>query len=161
MLPGFREIKHHYNKPTETYGCEIVQWAEWRVILKYVSEEGRTHPKIGIEFPAGTVTIATYWKERGYVVWQMYHPEGKLLGYYVHIVENLMIARDAVEYRDALVDVWFWPNGNHQVLDEDEMYECMQRGQLDRERELYIQQQKAHVLMTWERIVEQLPEDAP
>ncbi len=158
---GFREVKHHYNKPTETYGCELLHWAEQRVVLKYVSEDALTHAKIGIEFPAGTVTIATYWGERGYAVWQMYHPDGHLLGHYVHIVEDMIIAREAIEYRDALVDIWFWPNGNHQVLDEDELYEAMQRGQLSRERERHIQEQRAHVLMQWERIAERLPEYEP
>lgn len=161
MLPGFREIKHHYNKPTESYGCELLHQAPGRVVLKYVSEEARTHPVLGMEFPAGMVTIATYWADRGYCVWQMFEPDGPLRGYYVHIVEDMLFADKVIEYKDALLDIWFWPNGNHQVLDEDELMDACRRGQISRERERTIQEQRAHVLMTWERIVDQLPDYTP
>lgn len=158
---GFREVKHHYNKPTETFGCELLDWSERRIVLKYVSEHAWVHRGLDMTFPPATTTIGTYWRGRGYVVWQMYGPDGALLGYYVHIVEPVTIAADAVEYRDALVDIWFWPNGRHRVVDEDELEACVATGQMSRERARYVHEQKAHVLMTWERIVESLPDYSP
>ena len=161
MLPGFREIKHHYNKPTETYGCEVLYQDERQVVLKYVSEDAWDHPGIGIEFPVGTITIAAYWAERGYCVWKMYAPGGKLFGSYVHIVQDMIFAANAIEYKDALLDIWFWPDGNHRVLDEDELQDACRRGQINREREREIQEHRAHVLVTWERIRDTLPSDGP
>lgn len=155
---AFREIKHHYNKPTETYACEVLHRVPRRIVLKYVSEQPWDHREIGTVFPAGMITIATYWADRGYCVWQMYEPGGALVGYYVHILHDLIFAPDAIEYKDALLDIWFWPNGNHQVLDEHELNEATRRGQISRERERYINEQRAHVLMTWERITATLPD---
>lgn len=158
---GFREIKHHFNKPTQTFGCELLEWGARRVVLKYVSDVAYRTDGLNVDFPVGTTTIASYWDDRGYVVWQMYHPDSHLLGYYVHMVEPVTIVRAAVEYRDALIDIWFWPDGSHRVLDEDELEQAMAEGKVSRELARRIHAQKAEVLMTWERIVERLPEYAP
>lgn len=125
MLP-FTEIKHHLDKPTEVYACELVQREAGHVVLRYVADRGFT--LAGSTIPRGAVTIAHYWPDRGYVYWEMSAADGTRVGRLWHLCRDVRITDDRVEYLDLLLDVWAPAEGPARLLDEDQLDEAVARG---------------------------------
>jgi len=146
MTRTFTEIKHHLNKPTERYECELLVLQPRHAVLRYVSDRAFASKRLGITFPPGCITIALYWETRPYVFWAIYSPSKELLGYLVHICRNVVISESTVSYLDMLLDVWFFPDGSNIVLDADEVEECLRAGLLAEEDKRYIEESKQEAL---------------
>ncbi len=142
MNRTFTEIKRHVNKPTERYECELLVSEPGHAVLRYVSDRTFASAKLGITFPPGCVTIALYWETRPYVFWGIFSPEKELLGYLVHICRDVSISDGSLSYLDMLLDIWFFPDGRHIVLDADEVEECFRAGRLTTEDTQYIEDSK-------------------
>jgi predicted RNA-binding protein associated with RNAse of E/G family len=142
MTRKFTEIKHHVNKPTEYYKCELVRSEPGHVVLRYVSDRAFSSNKWGVTFPPGCITIAFYWEVRPYVFWTIFSPDKELLGYLVHICRDMAISDDSLTYLDMLLDLWFSPNGKYTILDENEVEECLQSGRLTAKDKEYIEESK-------------------
>ncbi|NQU08514.1 MAG: DUF402 domain-containing protein [Candidatus Abyssubacteria bacterium] len=140
------EIKRHVNKPTERYECDLVSREPGHLILRYVSDRKFASKRLGITFPPGCITIALYWETRPYVFWGIFSPDEKLLGYLVHICREVSISDDSVSYLDMLLDLWFFPDGRHIVLDEDEVEECFRSGLLSEDDKEYIEKSRETAL---------------
>ena len=136
------EIKRHLNKPTERYECELVRSSPGHLILRYVSDREYAGAAIGLTFPPGCVTIALYWEERPYVFWGIFSPEKELMGHLVHICRDVRVTADSVSYLDLLLDIWFYPDGRHVILDRDEVEKCHQEGVLTDADKRYIEESK-------------------
>lgn len=130
QLNSFIEIKRHLNKADERYECELIRKEVGRVILKYVSDRPFASSRLGITFPPGCSTLAFYREDRPYVFWAIHLPAGELAGYLVHVCTEIHIADKSVSYLDLLLDIWFFPDGRHVLLDENEVDECLQAGVL-------------------------------
>jgi len=118
MARKITEIKHHLNKPTERYECDLVRSGPGHMVLRYVSDREFSSVRLGITFP----------------------PE--LLGYLVHICRDVSISDGEVSYLDMLLDLWFFPDGRHVVLDMDEVEECLEKGILNEEDMQYIEESR-------------------
>lgn len=77
--------------------------------------------------PLGYTTFETgdhftewFYSERWYNIFEIRAEHGALKGWYCNIAEPATITADTVACRDLLLDVWVSPNGDMQVLDEDE-----------------------------------------
>ncbi len=138
MYAKFTEIKRHINKETERYQCDLIRKESGFVALRYVSDRKFASTRLGITFPPGCVTIALYWEERPYVFWGIFAPDGKSLGYLVHICRDLRISDGSVSYLDMLLDIWFFPEGEHMILDADEVEECLESGLINDTDKQYI-----------------------
>ena len=132
------EIKRHLNKPVEKYECDFVREEPGHIVLRYVSDRTFASKRLGITFPPHCITIAFYWETRPYVFWGIYSPDTELLGYLVHICRDVTISNDSVDYLDMLLDIWFFPDGSHIILDEDEVEECLASGRLKADDKEYI-----------------------
>lgn len=141
-MKKFTEIKRHLNKPTERYECELVGRRPGEVALRYVSDRKFESERLGLTFPPGCVTIALYWEDRPYNFWGIYSPLNELLGCLVHICKDLSVGKDSLSYLDMLLDIWFYPDGRHVVLDADEVEECLRTGRLTAEEKEYIEEAK-------------------
>jgi hypothetical protein len=146
MYEKITEVKRHLNKPTERYECDLLRRVPGHAILRYVSDRKFASERLGITFPPGCITIAYYWEERPYVFWGIFSPSAELLGYLVHICRDVKISDGEIGYLDMLLDLWFYPDGRHIVLDEDEVEECLQSGRLAKEDETYIEAAKQTAL---------------
>ena len=133
------ETKRHINKPTERYECDLIEFRPGRMTLRYVSDRTFASTRLGITFPPGCITIALYWESRPYVFWGIFSPNKELLGYLIHICRDVQISEDAVGYLDMLLDIWFFPDGRHLILDEDEVEECLREGSLNQTDREYIE----------------------
>ena len=74
--------------------------------------------------------------------WGIYSPDAELLGYFVHICRDVAISDGEVDYLDLLLDIWFYPDGRHVILDEDEVAECLESGRLTAKDAAYIEAAK-------------------
>lgn len=137
-MSEFTEIKRHLNKPDERYQCELIRKEPGLVVLKYVSAREYESSGLGITFPPGCVTLAFYRKVRAYVFWAIYGPSGESLGYLIHICRDLKFLDSSLSYLDMLLDIWFYPDGRHVILDESEVQECRREGLLTDQDIAYI-----------------------
>jgi hypothetical protein len=132
--PRIREIKRHLNKPEEVYECELIHREPGYLVVRYVTD--RAFEFGGITIPAGSRTVGHYRAGSDCVIWEMYEPSGEKLGTLVHLCRDLEIGDDYVSYLDLVLDLWFHPDGRYQVLDEDELADCVAQGRIsDREAE--------------------------
>lgn len=138
MTRKITETKRHINKPTEQYECDLIEFIPGHMTLRYVSDRKFASTRLGITFPPGCVTVALYWEARPYAFWGIYSPDTELLGYLIHICRDVRIFEKSVTYLDMLLDIWFFPDGRHVVLDEDEVEECLQAGALSPADQEYI-----------------------
>ncbi|GAB4335104.1 MAG: hypothetical protein Kow0099_07490 [Candidatus Abyssubacteria bacterium] len=138
----FTEIKRHVNKPTERYECDLIKKDDNRAVLRYVSDREFESEHLGITFPPGCTTIALYQKDVPYVFWGIFSPENTLLGCLVHICKDLSISEHSLSYLDMLLDIWVYPDGTYEILDIDEVDECLRTGRLTHKDKEYIEEAK-------------------
>lgn len=130
------EVKRHLNKPTERFTCALLLSEPDHAMLWYCAP--RPGAIRNILLPAGTCTIAHYWRGRGYVLWSMLYPCGSCAGTLVHLCSEVSLAPGRISYLDLIVDVWFDPGGAVRILDEDELEACAAAGLLSREEQRWI-----------------------
>jgi predicted RNA-binding protein associated with RNAse of E/G family len=119
MPETITEIKHNVDKPDQTFDCRLHRHGGDWIVISYKSS--RPYHISDIHIAPQTLTLAYYEIECPYIIWKMIAPDGQLFGHYVHICEQVCITPKTVEYRDLLLDVWFFPDGRHRILDEDEL----------------------------------------
>ena len=153
-MPLIEEIKEHKNKETQRFLCAVLhREANYLVVSFHSEKEGKIKD---IVIPAGSTTIAHYWTDRGYVLWRMNGPEGLPIGTLFHIVKNVTITDQHVQYLDLILDIWIAPDGSFRVLDEDELEECKKAGLISIEEERLIEKQKALILHAHAGIIKAL-----
>ena len=135
-----QEQKRHINKPDESYWCELLHREPGYIVVKYdVRREGHIGP---VAIPAGSMTIAHYRENTAHVLWEMYDPKRKLIGYCYHICLPPEIGESHVEYLDLLLDLWFDPEGKLTVLDEDELEQARAEGKVSEEQVELIERER-------------------
>ena len=142
-----REIKRHLNKSEEVYDCEVVHREPGYVVVRYVTD--RPYQFCGITIPEGSRTVGHYRGGSDCVIWEMYGPAGDKLGTLVHLCRDLEIGEDYVRYLDLVLDLWFHPDGHYDILDEEELAECVIQGLIsdrDAERLRWLAEVLAHNL---------------
>lgn len=156
MSTTMTEMKHNLNKPDQTFYCQLVRHEGDRVVLSYVSDRAYTVRETGVVFVPGTLTLAYYQEGLPYIVWKLIGPDGRLVGYYVHLCDRVRIRPDAVEYRDLLLDIWFFPDGSSRLMDEDELADGVARGLIDAETAAAVRQTAREVVTRFPAIVSDL-----
>jgi hypothetical protein len=148
------EIKRHKNKEHQRFLCEVIHRDEGYLVVRFVSQEDGLIKDIVIK--TGSTTIGHYWTDRGYVLWRMFNPGGRLAGTLFHICKDVMITEQKVEYLDLIVDLWISPDGMVRILDEDELQECQKAALLSNDEINWIEQQKNIVLQNHHHIIKEL-----
>jgi len=152
MERSFKEIRLHRGKPPQEFLCHLLHQEKDYIVLRYVNPSSAKINDIHIKI--GSTTIAHYWKHRNYILWKMKEPHGELKGYLFHICKNTEIGNNHVTYEDLELDIWFDPDGNATVLDQDDVDDCFTRGLIDFEEISLINVQKEEILTNFETIIE-------
>jgi hypothetical protein len=97
-------------------------------VLRYVADRDFDPGPLCIK--SGTVTLAHYWSNRHYVLWDLRSPAGDRFGWLCHICRPPAISADRIEYTDLVLDIWFRADGTHVMLDQDELNDCVASGRL-------------------------------
>jgi len=129
-----------------------VHQEETYVVLRYRSPESYAFGPAAIE--KGTLTIAHYWSDRNHILWILKKPDDALIGHLFHIARNVEIGKDYVRYVDLELDIWFNPDGNPTVLDEDEVMDYYKKGIFDDRTISLIEGQKMAILKNFRAIIQ-------
>jgi predicted RNA-binding protein associated with RNAse of E/G family len=151
MKRTFREIRLHSHKPPQEFLCDLLHQEEKFAVLRYRSAAPYAFGPVVIE--KGTVTIAHYWEDRNYILWFFKKPDTSLTGYLFHVVRDVEIGEEFVRYVDLELDIWFSPDGNATVLDEDEVKDYYNKGIFDDQTIALIEGQKAAILENFHTII--------
>ena len=130
MTATVTEIKHNLGKPDQSFRCDLLHHGGNRMVISYRSDQA--YHQGDIRIPSGTLTLACYEEGLPYILWKMIGPDGDLAGHYVHLCDRVRIGPDYVEYDDQLLDLWFFPDGDCRILDEDELRQACDVGLIDR-----------------------------
>lgn len=151
MAP-FVETKHHVNKATQTYVCDVLKRSEDWVVLKYVSTQ--SWEIVDTVLPVGTCTLAYYEVGASWVVWRMSDSEDHLLGHLFHVCRDITLFDNGVDYLDLLLDVWVGGEGEVTLLDEDELAHCVISKKLTITEALKIEKQAQILLETYQHWID-------
>lgn len=145
------ELKRHFNKPEESYLCDLIRRGSDYIIVKYVSDKSG---RVGsVTFNTGSTTYAYYKIGIGYVIWKMFNSDTRLEGYLCHICQDIDVEEDKVKYLDLLLDVWIDAEGQITILDRDEVKECVVKGVIGESELMWIAQQEQEIIENWKQII--------
>ena len=145
------EIKRHFNKPDESYLCDLLKRGNDYIIIKYVNEQPGS---VGsVTFDIGSTTYAYYRNGMGYVIWKMENPHHELEGYLFHICCDLQVREAKVEYQDLLLDIWIDTNGQLTILDRDEVQQCQAADVIGQSELKWIARYEKQIVENWQQII--------
>jgi uncharacterized protein len=113
------EVKRTLDGAVQTFPCQAAEVTPQRAVLLYTISRGRRIADV--ELPAGTVTVAYYWRDRPYNVYHWVAPSGDTLAWYFNASGPVRIGDGRVEWQDLEVDVLVTPDLRVQVLDEERL----------------------------------------
>lgn len=118
-LPTITETKRTLDGRTKQFACHVVTRSPESLVLLYVSD--RAYQVADVALPAGTVTLATYWRDRPYNVYHWLTAAGETLAYYFNLSAETEMTTDELRWLDLTLDVLVRPDQPPRVLDEDEL----------------------------------------
>jgi protein associated with RNAse G/E len=78
------------------------------------------HYTRGFQEPTRRRSMLTFWRDRWYNVFTNYMLDGQLSNFYCNVAMPCFIKEYTLGFVDLDLDVRVYPDGNYQVLDEDE-----------------------------------------
>lgn len=145
------EVKRHLNKPVEQYRCELMHDESGYRVVAYRTD--RDYDPGPARIPEESLTLGHYWTDRGYVLWELYDPSGRLIGHWFHLCEEVRIGKDVIEYLDLLLDLWLQPDGTFVELDRDEVDACVREGKLGDRQVAWIEEWSQRIRRQVEEIL--------
>lgn len=122
------ERKIRYDSKIVEYKCHLLSAQNDCVVLFHLINKPFTMKgnDFQLDIPVGSYTIAYYWLERPYNLYFWRDQAGDYLGSYFNIVKNTKFEEGIVTFEDLIIDVLALPNGEHFLLDEDELPEPLE-----------------------------------
>lgn len=151
MRPGgvIKEIKLTATGERQEFVCQFLEGSATHAVALYTIKDPR---RVGdLKLPRGTLTYGYFWEGRPYNVYHWVRRDGRTLGFYVNLADQVRIRPGAVEWRDLALDLLFSPDGRRvQPLDEDQLAELP--ADLRRKAEAA----KAHVLTHRDEVLQEV-----
>lgn len=144
-----KERKRYVSGAEVVFECELVALEDRFGILKYVIDRHWTVQ--GLKLGPGTITYAFYWMDRLYNLYWWLDENGKTIGYYFNVADSLSLSAREFIWRDLIVDVLVFPNGQVQVVDEDEVPDAADEG-----LKSHIESGKRQVLQNYRAVIEEV-----
>lgn len=141
-----RETKITLSGEIKTYLCELVSLNNGLGILRYIID--REYDVHGVVLAPGDETVALYWEDRPYTLYVWRRQVAQDTIYYFNIADRISLTPHEFIWRDLAVDILVDGRGVH-VLDEHELPADLD-GRLGR----YINEAKAHILVHYEDIIQ-------
>ncbi|GKV57247.1 hypothetical protein NCCP2222_31940 [Sporosarcina sp. NCCP-2222] len=119
------ERKICYDSSTVDHTCRLLKVEQEKMMLFHEIEKSFTMKadQLEVTISKGSYTIASYWASRPYNFYYWIDEEGNYLGSYFNIVRNTIITDEIVSFEDLIIDILILPNGDHYILDEEELPE--------------------------------------
>lgn len=115
-----KEVKLTATGERQEFVCRLLDRSATQVVVLYKTREPR---RVGtLRLPRGALTYGYFWQDRPYNVYHMVRADGRSLGYYVNLTDQVRIRPQVVEWRDLALDLLFSPDGSRvQILDEEQL----------------------------------------
>ena len=114
------ERKTRFDGSVQEFACQVLDLEPGkRGVLRY--DFDRDWTVNGIRLPRGGMTAGHFWIDRPYNVYHWLDPDGGTLGFYFNVGHTDTIEPDLLAWRDLIVDVVVRPDGDMDVLDEEEL----------------------------------------
>lgn len=104
----------------QEFPCLLLDRSESHAVVFYPIG---TRRRVGtLVLPKGTESYGYFWRDRPYNVYHWVAPNGRTLGFYVNLSDEVVLRRAEVRWRDLALDLLFSPDGSRvQILDEEEV----------------------------------------
>ncbi|MDQ7843255.1 MAG: DUF402 domain-containing protein [Armatimonadota bacterium] len=118
-LGAIKEVKTTLGGQRQEFACALLDRSPSHVVVYYPVG---TRRRVGsLLLPRGTQSFGYFWRDRPYTVYHWLTPEGRTLGFYVNLADQVEFRPGEVRWRDLAVDLLFNADGSRvQVLDEEE-----------------------------------------
>jgi predicted RNA-binding protein associated with RNAse of E/G family len=104
------------------YEARLVRRDDHSVVLEapFVIDVER-YTLLDVVLKRGDRFVETYYDDRYYNVYEIFdRDDGHLKGWYCNLSRPAQIAQDTVSWVDLALDLWVWPDGRSEILDQDE-----------------------------------------
>lgn len=140
------EIKTKLSGKKEKFCCELLLARKNYSVLKYVIDKNISVSKVKLK--PYDITIAYYWQKKPYVLYRWFSHDGSFKADYFNVADSIRITEGKVEWRDLELDVLFYPDGSHEILDADEIPE-----KIPDSLALYIENAKNTIIRDYKEII--------
>jgi protein associated with RNAse G/E len=84
--------------------------------------EAEQYRLLDVILKRGDRFVETYFDDRYYNVFEIFDRDdgGQLKGWYCNLSRPAQITQDTVSWVDLALDLWVWPDGRSEILDQDE-----------------------------------------
>src|SRR5947209_17724019 len=115
-----KEVKISATGERQEFVCRLLDRSAAHAVVLYKIKEAR---RVGsLRLPRGALTYGYFWEGRPYNVYHWVRADGRTLGFYVNLADEVRFRPGAIEWKDLAVDLRFSPDGRHvQILDEAEL----------------------------------------
>jgi len=123
FMKKIRERKIRYDSTIVETDCVLLDANNEQTILfhKIINPFTMKGNQYELTIPKGSYTLAYYWGDRPYNLYIWRDKNGNYLGSYFNIVKNTNMTDAIVSFEDLIIDVLVFPNGDHFILDENEL----------------------------------------
>ena len=114
-----KEVKVTTTGERQEFVCRLLDRSAAHAVVLYKIKEAR---RVGsLRLPRGALTYGYFWEGRPYNVYHWVWADGRTLGFYVNLANEVRFRPGAIEWKDLAVDLLFSPDGGHvQILDEED-----------------------------------------
>lgn len=117
----------HYDlTPRRSWSADLVRSALPEIELLGRFEADVSHPDLGL-IEAGTVSREYYFADRWFNYFVFFKTDGSIRNYYFNVCLPPKIGDGIIEYVDLDLDLVVWPDGETEILDEDEFRVNLER----------------------------------
>lgn len=152
MSTPFTEIRFHKNKPPQEFSCSLLFRTNDYLVLSFQSHaSSRINGKL---IEKGSTTIAHYWSDRNYTLWELIDINHRLIGYLFHICTDVVFKKSSVTALDLELDIWIDPDGTFSILDQEEVNTCCEKGLINAYEQSLIEKEKTNIVLNYKDIIQ-------
>ena len=111
---------------SRSWTATLVKSTEDHILLEGFFESEVRHQDLGV-IAKGTRSVETFFLDRWYNYFCFFEPSGEFRNYYINISMPPQVSNCTVDYVDLDIDIIIWPDGQTEILDEQEFLENVQR----------------------------------
>lgn len=139
------------------YSCDLLFLTTDVAVIAYVMARGGVLPDVHLRVEPGSISYGYFWRDRPYNLYRMKRPDGSIIAHRFDAVADVVITREAIDYRDTVLD-WWLVDGVLTEEDEDELDDYVARGALPASDRQLAHAARAAVVAGWREIVAEVEE---
>src|SRR3989442_11682560 len=115
-----KEVRFTATGERQEFVCRLLDRSVAHAVVFYKIKEAR---RVGsLRLPRGALTYGYFWEGRRSNVYHWARADGRTLGFYVNLADEVRFRPGAIEWKDLAVDLLFSPDGRRvQILDEEDL----------------------------------------